>query len=55
MKLIEFMKKLEIISKSVINPDEIKIEMADCIPVIKPILKDKTVYITDIDLDISED
>ena len=49
MKLKEFIKELENISRSISNPDHVNVEMADCIPVVKPILKDNTVFITDVD------
>ena len=49
MKLKEFIKELENISKSIDNPDKVEVKMADCIPVVKPILQDGTVFITDID------
>ena len=49
MKLKEFIKELENISSQVENPDKIEVEMADCIPVVKPILKDHTVFITDME------
>jgi hypothetical protein len=55
MKLTEFIKELKIIARNVDKPDEIEVEMADCIPVVKPILKDNTVFITDIDPDTTED
>ena len=48
MKLKEFIRELEDISKSIDNPDKVEVEMADCIPVVKPILKGNTVFITDI-------
>ncbi len=48
MKLKEFIKELKDISKNIDNPDDVEVEMADCIPVVKPILKDNTVFITDI-------
>ncbi len=54
MKLKEFIKELEGISRSVDNPDKIEVEMADCIPVVKPVFKDNTVFITDINLETSE-
>lgn len=55
MKLDEFIKELEIISRSAVKQNEIEVKMADCIPVVKPIFKDGTVYITDIDPDAPED
>ena len=55
MKLKEFIGELENISKSVDNPDKVMVGMADCIPVVKPILKDGTVFITDIDPEATED
>ena len=48
MKLREFIKELVNISKSVDRLDNVDVELADCIPVVKPILKDNTVFITDI-------
>ena len=48
MKLTEFITELEIISKNISKPDEIEVEMADCVSVARPILKDGTVFITDI-------
>ena len=54
MKLNKFIKELEKISRRVSKSDKIKVEMADCIPVVKPIFKDGTVFITDIDPEISE-
>ena len=55
MRLNIFIAELEKISKSVDNPAMINVEMVDCIPVVKPILKDGTVYITDIDPDMTDD
>lgn len=52
MKLKEFIKELERISHQVDNPDKVEVQMADCIPVVGPILKEGTVYITDTDPDI---
>lgn len=49
MKLREFIKKLEDIFRNVDNPNKVEVEMADCIPVVRPIFKDGTVFITDID------
>ena len=46
MKLKEFIKDLEDISKKV--DDKVEVEMADCIPVVMPIYKNGTVFITDI-------
>lgn len=48
MKLKKFIKELEDISRSIDNPDKVAVEMADCIPIVKPIFKDDTVFITDI-------
>lgn len=48
MKLKKFIKELEKIARKVNNPKEIEVRMADCIPVVKPILKENTVFITDI-------
>lgn len=55
MKLKEFINELESISKNIDNPDEVEVEMADCIPVVKPLLKENTVFITDIDPETSEE
>ena len=49
MKLKQFISALENILKNVDNPEIIEVKMADCIPVVKPILKDGTVFITDIE------
>jgi len=49
MKLTEFITELQIISKHVSKPDETEVEMADCIPIVKPIFKNDTVFITDIE------
>ena len=49
MKLKEFIKILEGIQKKVKKPEIVEVEMADCIPVVRPILKDNTVFITDIE------
>jgi len=54
MKLNEFIKELENISRGVNGADKVEVEMADCIPVVKPIFKDGTVFITDIDPGTSE-
>jgi len=48
MKLNKFIKELKKISGRVNRPDKVGVEMADCISVVKPILKNGTVYITDI-------
>lgn len=48
MKLKEFIKELEDMSRNIENPDKVEVKMADCIPVVKPIFKDDTVFITDI-------
>ena len=49
MKLKEFIKELESISKNIDNPSKVEVGMADCVPVVKPIFKEGTVFITDID------
>ena len=54
MKLKEFIKDLEEISRKVDSPDKVEVEMADCIPVVRPILNDGTVFITDIDSETPE-
>ena len=43
MKLKQFINALE----NVDNPEMIEVQMADCIPVASPILKNNVVYITD--------
>ena len=53
MKLKAFIKELKNIATNVDNPDKVEVEMADCVPVVRPILKEGTVFITDIDPDIS--
>lgn len=55
MRLKEFIAELNHILKQVNNPDEVEVQMADCIPVVKPILKKGTVYITDIESEIEEE
>ncbi len=55
MKLKEFIQELKDISKKISDPDKVEVEMADCIPVVKPILKDGVVFITDIDQETSGD
>lgn len=49
MKLKQFIKTLENISENVENQEMIEAQMADCTPVVAPILKDNTVFITDIE------
>ncbi|MFH0952067.1 MAG: hypothetical protein V1838_02645 [Patescibacteria group bacterium] len=49
MKLKEFIKELKRLSYQVDNPNKVEVQMADCIPVVKPVLKEGAVYITDID------
>jgi len=49
MKLKKFIEILEGIQKKVKKPEIVEVEMADCIPVVRPILKDNTVFITDIE------
>lgn len=55
MKLKEFIKELKKIARKVDNPKEIEVEMADCVPVVKPILKENIVFITDIDPKMSKE
>jgi hypothetical protein len=55
MKLKDFIKDLEEILSKIDRPDKVEVEMADCIPVVRPIFKDGTVFITDIDPDAQED
>lgn len=54
MKLKTFIKELEDIEKNLDNPDTVEVEMADCIPVVKPVFIDGTVYITDEEPALSE-
>lgn len=54
MKLKEFIKELKRISHQVDNSDKVEVQMADCIPVVRPIFKEGTVYITDIDPNTKE-
>jgi len=49
MKLNQFIQSLQKISKIVRDPEHVGVTMADCIPVMNPILKDGVVYITDQD------
>jgi len=49
MKLKQFINELEKILENIDNPETIEVQMADCIPVVSPILKNKTVFITDIE------
>ena len=55
MKLKKFIKNLQEILEKIDRPEKVEVEMADCIPVAKPIFKDGTVYITDINPDIVRD
>ena len=55
MKLKEFIKGLENIAGNLDNPDKVEVTMADYIPVVKPIYKNNTVFITDIDPETSEE
>lgn len=48
MKLSKFIDELQSIARRAKNPQEVEVRMADSIPVVKPILKKGTVYITDI-------
>ena len=47
MKLDQFIKKLQKLSQAVQDPRETEVLMADCIPVVSPILKDEKIFITD--------
>ena len=47
MKLDKFIKKLQKLSHAVQDPRETEVLMADCIPVVSPILKDEKIFITD--------
>ena len=48
MKLIQFIQELEYVAKNIDRPDRVEVEMADCIPVVRPVYKNNTVYITDV-------
>lgn len=54
MKLKTFIKELENIAINIENPDKVEVEMADCMPVVKPIFKEGAVFITDIDQEAIE-
>lgn len=49
MKLKEFIEDLTNILTSVDNLEKTEVKMADYIPVVKPVYRDKTVFITDVD------
>ncbi len=49
MKLKKLIEELEKILKSTSNPDSVEVEMADCVPIVKPVFKDNVVYITDLE------
>lgn len=49
MKLKQFINALENILENVDNPEAVEVEMTDCIPVAGPILKNNTVFITDVE------
>ena len=51
MNLSKFIKELENIRKQTDKPDQIEVRMADFISVVRPILKENNVFITDIDPD----
>ena len=48
MKLTQFVKELEKILENIDNPELVEVKMADCIPVVSPVLKEDTVFITDL-------
>jgi hypothetical protein len=48
MKLNKFIAELKRISRKVTDPQYIKVVMADNIQVVSPILKGKSIFITDI-------
>lgn len=54
MKLPNFIKELQNIARSVKRPDTVRVQMADTIPVVKPVFQDGVVYITDIDPELPE-
>lgn len=49
MKLKQFISALQNILEKVDNPEIIEVKMADCIPVVNPVLKGNTVFVTDIE------
>lgn len=49
MNLRDFIKELEKISEKVGQPEKVEVQMADTIPVVKPVFRDGVVYITDIE------
>lgn len=49
MKLKQFISALENILENVDDPEVVEVKMADCIPVVNPVLKNNTVFITDIE------
>jgi len=51
MNLSKFIKELENIRKQTDKPDQIEVRMAGFISVVRPILKENNVFITDIDPD----
>ena len=55
MKLRQFIVALEKRSEIVDNPDTVEVTMADGIPVVNPVLKDNTIYITDIEENTVDD
>lgn len=48
MKLKKFINELKKISKESDKPNSIEVKMADSIPIVRPVLKNGVVYITDI-------
>lgn len=51
MKLPDFIKELQKISKRLKRPEGVEVRMADYIPVVSPVFIDNIVFITDIDPD----
>lgn len=49
MKIKELIDDLNEITKTISDPDSIEVEFADCLPITKPILKDRVIYITDVE------
>ena len=49
MKLKQFISALENILENVGDPEVVEVKMADCIPVVNPVLKNNTIFITDIE------
>lgn len=49
MKLKQLIDSLQNILKSVDNPETVEVKMSDSAPIVNPILKEDTVFITDVE------